>query len=413
LVIDMAQPQGQLAKSLLEPGSDFEPEFIKAQLGKKKSAPEGETFPGPDGAEFYDTTAWSLPFAYDLHAWWCESAPPRRIVGSSAEIIRFFDEKAHSSVGYAIPYSDEEDALAVSESLNQGLKGMVTGKGMTVGSQQFPAGTFLFLAARNEEAFEDRLRPILKRHGSVWIPLESSYPESGRQGPGSESVIALRKPKIGVVFGNGPNMAQVGSIWYLMEQVWHLPFVPLSTGALGGDLSGYTCLVVPAGSGVTLTPKLREWINSGGCIVALGGLNWAVGPTNLVDPQSVPGDHQELPGSMFKAQLDPRSFLSFGYLAPSSGPIEIAVPVEGSSFFKARKEGGSVIKFADDEKLTKLLSGWSWPDETEKTLAGSVWLQDVPVGRGHAILFTYDPTSRAMWPGLHKLLLNAILIGGS
>ena len=27
LIIDMAQPQGQLAKSLLEPGSDFEPEF--------------------------------------------------------------------------------------------------------------------------------------------------------------------------------------------------------------------------------------------------------------------------------------------------------------------------------------------------------------------------------------------------
>ena len=69
------------------------------------------------------------------------------------------------------------------------------------------------------------------------------------------------------------------------------------------------------------------------------------------------------------------------------------------------------MKFSDDEKATKLLSGWSWPEDSEKALNGSVWLQDTPVGRGHAILFIYDPTARAMWPGLNKLLLNAMLIG--
>lgn len=75
LVIDMAQSQGPFAKSLLEPGSDFEPEFVKAQQGKKKTAPDGEKYPGPDGSEFYDMTGWSLPYAHNLKAWWCESAP--------------------------------------------------------------------------------------------------------------------------------------------------------------------------------------------------------------------------------------------------------------------------------------------------------------------------------------------------
>ncbi len=64
-----------------------------------------------------------------------------------------------------------------------------------------------------------------------------------------------------------------------------------------------------------------------------------------------------------------------------------------------------------DEKVNKLLSGWEYDNDTEKNLAGTVWLQDVPVGRGHAIIFFQDPTDRAMWPGLEKLLLNAMLMG--
>jgi hypothetical protein len=240
------------------------------------------------------------------------------------------------------------------------------------------------------------------------IPLTSSFPEKGRQGPGSESIIHLRKPKIGIVFGNGASLGQVGSIWYLMDQVFHLPFTPLSTNALNGDLSKYTCIIVPPGSGGSVTTKLREWVSAGGCVVALGSAGWATGGSGFVELAAVGGDHEDIPGSIFKAELDRRSFLSFGY-----SRAEIAVPVSGNDFSKARKEGGSVIRFGDDSKVQKLLSGWSWPDDSEKAIAGSVWLQDVPVGRGHAVLFTNDPTSRAMWPGLYRLLLNAMVIGSS
>jgi hypothetical protein len=193
-----------------------------------------------------------------------------------------------------------------------------------------------------------------------------------------------------------------------MDQVFHVPFTALSTSALNRNLDEFTCIVVPAGSGASASGKLREWVTGGGCVVALGGLNWALGGSGFVDLASAGGDHQDLPGSIFRAELDRRSFLSYGYDGAS-----IAVPVDGDTFYKARKEGGSVVKFNSDEKVTKLLSGWSWPDDTEKALAGAVWLQDMPVGRGHAILFTYDPTTRAMWPGLYKLLLNAMLIGPS
>ncbi|HTQ11317.1 MAG TPA: M14 family zinc carboxypeptidase [Fimbriimonadaceae bacterium] len=413
LIIDLAQPQGQLAKALLEPGSDFEPEFTKAELAKKNSEPEGQTYPGPDDTDFYDITGWSLPFAYGLHAWWCESAPalPGVEAGSDPTEQQAFDAKAKSTVGYAIRYRDQDDILLAADALKAGLRVEVTTRPMRLGGQSYPRGTFLVLASRNREGFETDLLNLARKRDSAYFPLVTSYPDLGGQGPGSESILALREPKIGVVFGNGANLAEVGGIWYLMDQEFHLPFTPLSSGSLDGNLNRYSCIVVPEGTGLTMTPKLREWISGGGCLVALGGINWLTGVGGVVDLQAVGGDHEDLPGSLFRAQLDPDSFLGYGYGSQGKGPIDIAVPVEGSSFLKARPEGGSVVTFSDDDKVKKLLSGWSWPDDTEKGLAGSVWLQDVNVGRGHAILFTFDPTSRAMWPGLYKMLLNAMIVG--
>jgi hypothetical protein len=86
----------------------------------------------------------------------------------------------------------------------------------------------------------------------------------------------------------------------------------------------------------------------------------------------------------------------------------LAVPVAGSRFYASRKEGGTLVRVLGGPD--SLLSGWSWPEESEKAITDSVWLQDVPVGEGHVYLFTWDPTDRAMWPGLHKLLLNSMLL---
>jgi hypothetical protein len=85
------------------------------------------------------------------------------------------------------------------------------------------------------------------------------------------------------------------------------------------------------------------------------------------------------------------------------------VPVDGDSFYKARKEGGGAVKFADDD-TPKHLTGWMWGDESEKAVKGTVWLHDEPLGRGHIIWFAQDPCERAMWPGLHKLLLNSLIL---
>jgi len=399
LVVDMAQPQGALAKALLEPSSDFEPEFFKAQVGKKKTAPDGERYPGPEGTEFYDVTGWSLPLGHDLAAWWCESAP----AVSSASAFRVDERVAPSPVGYALRYTDDDDILAVFELLQNGVRGMVATKPMDLAGVSYPAGTFLFAAGRNDDGYEQKLASVAKERHVRFEPLTTSFPDTERVGPGSESVVPLRKPSIAVVMGTGDNMAECGAMWFLMEREFHLPFSPISGSALAnGDLDRYTCIVVPERASLSATDRIRSWLGKGNVAISLGGE-----PTygSLTE---VKGDFQDLPGSLFLAQFDPRSFLSYGYESP-----RLAVPIDGSRFFEKKKEGGSAVFLSPDEKAKKLLTGWEWPDETEKALTNTVYVQDEPVGGGHYVFFTHDPTERAMWPGLYKALLNAMLFGSA
>lgn len=414
LVIDIAQSQGALAKALLEPGSDFEPEFLKAQREKKKTAPDGETYPGPDGSEFYDLTGWSLVYAYNLKGWWCETTPKVATSDTYAAMSKIVES---SPIGYAMPYEDQSDILATMDALRDGIKGLTSTKPMVLGDTTLPRGTFLFLAERNEEGYDKKLKAFAAKRGATLIGLQSGYPTEGREGPGSESVIAMDTPKVAVVFGRDGGLGDVGATWYLLEREFNLPFTPISENALNGDLSAYTAIIVPSGVRASGGSKLKEWVQSGGHLVVLENVGWALGSSGYVELDKAKEDVTALPGSLFRANLDPRSPLGFGYPVAKDSkspldPIEIAVPIAGNEFYPARKKGGSVISLESDVKKTRLLSGWTFGEETEKALAGTVWLQDAPYGRGHAILFTQDPTQRALWPGLYKLVLNAILFGG-
>lgn len=409
LIVDIAQTQGAIAKSLLEPGSDFEPEFLKAQREKKKTAPEGETYPGPEWSEFYDLTGWSLPYAHNLKARWCESAPK---VETAPGGFVAMSKVGKSPIGYAMRYQDQDDALAAMEATADGVRGLVTTKPMRVGQLSLARGTFLFLAERNEEGWFETLSKAASKRGATLIPLTTAYPEDGRVGPGSDYVKPLRAPKIGVFFGRDGALAQAGSLWYLMDREFKFDFTPLNESALNGDLSEYTALVVPAGIRASVTPKLKEWVQAGGNLVVLENPGWAVGADKFVELEAQKDETPSLPGSLFRASLDPRSALSFGYPIAADGTISIAVPISGDSFYKARKQGGSIVTINSDVSKSQLLSGWTFGAESEKALAGTVWVQDAPVGSGHAVLFTQDPTARAMWPGLHKMLLNAMFLGG-
>lgn len=405
LVVDMAQPLGQLAKALLEPDSPFEPEFVQRNLTKAKNDEAGEWDPELDSFEFYDATAWSLPFAHGLKAWWCEKMPTVPVVTNFVG----GGESYPADTGYVLRYKGTVDIRFVARLLQEGVHVSQVNREMVVGGKRYEPGTFLILKARNHPSLRITLSGLDFGYQGIELEiLDTSYPDEGRQGPGSESITQLVKPRIGVVFGDAGELSG-GEIWYLMEQEFKMAYSSLTVRGALQNLKSYNCLVIPDGVNWPMSAPVKEWVAAGGVLVYLHAESEVFGEEGYQKLKPVSGS-SDLPGSFFRAKLNPSSYLSYGYERNGNNPIELAVPVEGSSFFAASPLG-SVVEFAD-AKTKKLLSGWAWPT-TEGDLADTVWLQDIRRGRGHVIAFTQDPTWRAQLPGLFKLVLNAMVLAPS
>lgn len=413
LIIDIAQPQGLLAKALLEPQPNFESEFVKQEMDRYKKMQGDEKYPSPGFPEFYDAAGWCMVYTHNLQAWWSDVAPKvetRTALAATAPKIE------DGEIGWIVRYRDQDDLLAIFDLALAGVRCRFTPEEMKIDGQTFPRGTMYILKGRNEPDVRKKIEKASADRGVSFLDLNSSFPDSGRDAPGSEGSRAIATPKIGILFGSNENISDFSSIWYLMEKVFRLPFVSLSTSSLRSDLSKFTCIIVPSGSGATVSDKLKEWIRGGGCLISLGSPDWAIGETGLVNlSQFEPEKGKSLAGiptSIFRAELDPRLFLGFGY-SGSDEKIDVAVPFGGNDFWTAKKSGGGVIRFVNDKKAPKLLSGWTYGEETDEAMAGGVIAHDEPYGRGHVILFMQDPTERAMFPGLYKLVLNAMLFGPS
>src|SRR5690606_17771998 len=65
-VVDLAQPQGRLAKALLEPDAQLDSAFIAEEIERRRTG---------QSDRFYDMTAWSMPYLYRVNAWSTRQMP--------------------------------------------------------------------------------------------------------------------------------------------------------------------------------------------------------------------------------------------------------------------------------------------------------------------------------------------------
>ncbi len=110
-----------------------------------------------------------------------------------------------------------------------------------------------------------------------------------------------------------------------------------------------------------------------------------------------------VPGAMMRVRLDLTHPLTLGYNNEA-----IAVLLSGDDFYRPSEEGSSPAAFVGGNHL---ISGYEWPDNTEKFLDDTAWMIDEPLDAGRVILFADDPNFRLIWPSLSRLFLNALLIG--
>lgn len=444
-VIDLAQPQARLATALLEPSPRVDSVFARRQLDRfERNRRRGESATR-EGYEFYDVTAWSLPLSYGLQAYWLEGAPTVAgdVVGADvAEDAVSVPERGRSA--YVFPGGREASARLAMNLLLQEFTVGVAGQPIRANGREWQRGTYVVRTQRNDTTLHTRIAALAAETGAQVTALQSAYPESG-MGVGSEAVQPLHAPRILLAAGDGVSATSFGAAWFHLEQELGLPVVPLDLAAFGRvDLADYNVLILPDGSGGAMyralggADRLKRFVQEGGAVIAIGGAidllsreevaltsvkpigedeeeadeaepdttasTTAEPSPPLVSPTAPGEDEAEsVPGIIVRATLDRTHWLTYGY----TGDV-LPVPVSGSGFLKPSEEGDNPVTILGDSAV---ISGFTWPGNTERLLDRTVWAAVENVGRGRVILFAEDPLFRAFWRGTAGLFQNALLMG--
>ena len=438
LVIEMAQPQGRLARTLLEPTTPLSSAFLKQQFEKRKRNLKKNPQEQTEDYDFYDITAWSLPFAFDLPSYWTEDAVTLSVEQLKVSVPtppRVSFQHVTSPMAYLFRYDRENAAILALRLLAAGYRVSSLTKPGKAGGMNIETGSFIVRRERNPDNIDLAMRVFAIPLHVPFVELSSSYSDEANVGLGSAYLQNLKRPRIAVVADDMVSLPGYGGVWHFLEKEVGVKFTPIKLRSLRGDtLSKYNIVIFPDGNGYFNAlgkvglDALKEWVSGGGALIGLeNGGTWftekeagltsatIVGADLKVGADAKPGtevkpeDREKkptsLPGAMFRAKINREHFLGFGYAQD-----EIVMPLAGNIFLKPTTKGTNAVTFA---KTNLLISGFAWEDNTERLLSETAAVIDEPTGAGHVLLYLTDPTFRNLWHGLNRLLLNGMLFGAN
>lgn len=509
-VVDLAQPQKRLAKALLEPTTDQDAAFVREQLARFARNQRRGSGATKEEYGFYDITAWSLPLAFGVEAYWTEDAGNTRgLVGlnqgggaasagtASGQVIG-----GRAAIAYIIPYERNSAASLAYQLQRQGFRIAVATRVLNAGGRDWPRGTIVARVSRNPDTLHDAIARLASATGTNVTAINSAFNETGETGVGSENVISLKPPRIIVAADDPVDQTSYGAMWWLFDR-YGVDFTPMTIASIKrAELDRYNVIILPDGSperynaafGKSGIETLRGWCERGGTLVCIKGAavfaalkdvnltsSRLVGsneddkkdektgdgearlssttPTTpdtgaspkveaataatkrgrrnsqgtpardateqrreeadqtekmegappilppIASPSSRPGRVPEaVPGAILRATVDRTTYLTFGY-EDASLPVLVA----SGYFFRPSKEGTNAVVFDEDENQSLRLSGFVWPNNTERLLRGTAYVIEEPTGRGHVVLFAEDPNYRGIWRTATRLFFNSFL----
>jgi hypothetical protein len=417
-VVDFAQPQGRLAKALLEPDAELDSSFIKQELENRRTAqPE----------RFYDVTAWSLPYAFRARAWWTRTAPgatdPLPTTGVAAVA------PARAAYGYAFEPGSEGAMRLLSGLLADSVRVWFAPRSFRAGDARFPHGAFVVRAAANDSSAHATVQRRAADAKVRVVALGSSLVDEGTD-LGSNSVFPLRKPRVALLGGPGVNGNSFGFAWFAFDQRLGYPVTTVSSSNVSAALlENFNVLVVPSAQPAALGQSLGEagrsaiqaWVRNGGALITLdAATGWLATEqlglsrlrlrrdTTRADSAGGAPLPADVPGAIVRVTGDTLSPLLAGVSEP-----DFAVLIFSDRVYNVPKDlraGEAVVRYADKARLR--LSGYLWPEVPDR-LATSPYLWTERAGRGRVIGFAADPNFRDQWRGLLPLFANAVFMGGS
>lgn len=417
-VVDLAQPQGRLARALLEPDAQLDSSFIKDELERRRTAQSNR---------FYDVTAWAMPYLFRVKAWWTRSpvgpVDPAVPAGSAAPTV------AAAVYGYAFEPGSEASIRLLAGLLADSVRVWYAPKSFRIGEARFPHGGFVVRTAMNDADMPEIVRRKAAATGARVAALPSALADEGTD-LGSNSVFPLRPPRVALAGGAPINGNSFGFSWYAFDQRLGYPVTTVNIQNLdAATLDDIDVLVVPSASATELErvlgdpgrERIQAWVRNGGRLVTLdAATSWLATErlglsrlrlrrdTTRADSTGGAPLPAGVPGAIVRVTADTLSPLLAGIFQ-----TEFTVLSNSDRVYTVPKDlraGEAVVRYADKAQVR--VAGYLWPEMPERlALSPYVWTERQ--GRGRVIGFAGDPNFRDLWRGLLPLFANAVLLGSS
>jgi hypothetical protein len=418
-VVDLSQPQGVLAKALLEPEAVLDPAFIEEELERRQAG---------ERSRFYDLTGWALPYLYRVDAWWTGQVvgPAELVNGGSSPAAGAAGVVPPDRAGYGYVFEPgyESSLRLLAGLVTDGVKVRHAPRAFRTQGMEFPAGAFVVVVNRNEADVHDVVRARATETGARVVAIHSARVDEGAD-LGSSSVRPIPETRVALVGGEGVSSTSFGAAWHTFDELLRYPVTRIELSSLTRALDAFTVVVIPSAFGVGSTlgeagrDALRRWVRNGGVLITLDGATSWLASENGVSrfrtreaerPDSGMGAPlpASVPGAILRARPDTLSPIMAGVRE-----TELAVLMRGSTVYKAPDDfrpGEIVIRYVDEERLR--LAGYLWP-EVPARVAESPYLWTERVGSGRVIGFADDPNFRGMFRGMLPLFANAVFLGGT
>jgi hypothetical protein len=316
-VIDLNQPQTTLIKALLEQETAQDEAFVRDNMERfRRNEMRGKGQPKEDYG-FYDITAWNLPLAFGIEAYWTEDAGT---VSNSSPLTQEYLNRlktggvsGRAQIAYVIPYDTDGAGVLALRLLKEGFRVNVSTKTLNAAGRNWKRGTFVVRVTRNPESVHEAVSRLARELGVNVTAVNTGFNEEGDNGVGGENVVPLQNPKIAMVADEGVDQTSYGSIWWTLDR-YGIEFTPLTINNIrSGALKNYNVLIMPNGSpgryfsafGSGGVSGLKNWISEGGTLIAVKGaaVFTALKDVNLTSSKLVGSEDDEEKGQVPEEEI--------------------------------------------------------------------------------------------------------------
>ena len=369
---------------------------------------------------FYDVSSWTIPLAFDVNH---ENTSDLNLIGDVIDGQPKIVTKKLKKANYAYIFETHGYFYpkALYKILDKGLRAKVSMKKFKIKNKSFDFGTII-VPVQNQNLTSDEIHKLLSK---ISIDSELNFYETdtgaSQEGIdlGSRNFKNIKKPKIGLLVGDGVRSYDAGEIWYIMDTHYNIPISKIDTRILERiNLEKYTHFIFPSYSGIlseTTIHKIKSWIERGGTLILYReAIKWAKKnklitveflENELVAENISFGDRnnfrraQRISGAIFKANLDRTHPINFGIENNS-----IALFRNTDIFLNPDKDSYKNPIIYDKNPL---ISGYISKENLE-SLSNTVPFKIESVGNGKIVIMTDNTNFRGYWIGTQQFLANMI-----